>query len=175
MYMVPKRAPSDSCRIAGPPQFSEVGSTNFELQSILLRHRVFCLAQPTTASDLITLDTSAATHPNWYWLAHVEGKLAGCISLRSLGAHHCEIKTLHVLEHARRQGIAIALLEKVLDQARLTGFLAISLETGATAGFAPARRLYQRLGFTECGPFPPYFDHPMSCFMTRTINSISPN
>jgi putative acetyltransferase len=36
-------------------------------------------------------------------------------------------------------------------------------------GFDPARRLYARFGFAECGPFADYAEDPYSVFMTRTV------
>jgi putative acetyltransferase len=43
------------------------------------------------------------------------------------------------------------------------------LETGSTAAFVPALRLYESAGFVRCGPFDGYRDDPFSVFMTRRI------
>ncbi|RYJ07213.1 MAG: GNAT family N-acetyltransferase, partial [Actinomycetales bacterium] len=40
------------------------------------------------------------------------------------------------------------------------------LETGSQDYFAPARRLYARHGFVECGPFGDYVVDPSSVFMS---------
>lgn len=69
----------------------------------------------------------------------------------------------------RGEGIASALLEHVLADARSRGVTRISLETGATAFFAPARALYRRAGFDACPPFGSYRDDPHSVFMTRVV------
>jgi putative acetyltransferase len=43
------------------------------------------------------------------------------------------------------------------------------LETGSAAAFLPAIRLYERNGFSRCGPFDGYTDDPFSVFMMRSI------
>lgn len=49
------------------------------------------------------------------------------------------------------------------------GLTRVSLETGTTPLFAAANRLYQRDGFTPCGPFGDYPDTPFTAFYTREI------
>ena len=46
----------------------------------------------------------------------------------------------------------------------------LSLETGSWPYFAPARALYARHGFTECGPFGDYREDPNSVFMTLVFD-----
>jgi putative acetyltransferase len=47
----------------------------------------------------------------------------------------------------------------------------LSLETGSWSYFAPARALYARHGFVECGPFGNYRLDPHSVFMTMALDS----
>jgi putative acetyltransferase len=49
------------------------------------------------------------------------------------------------------------------------GGIRLSLETGATEPFRPARRLYEKFGFEYCGPFADYRLDPLSVFMTRAL------
>jgi putative acetyltransferase len=51
------------------------------------------------------------------------------------------------------------------------GFHRVSLETGTTAAFAPARALYQSAGFARCGPFASYQPSPHNVFMTRELDA----
>ena len=67
------------------------------------------------------------------------------------------------------QGDAQQILDYVLDEARKSGVQRVSLETGTVPFFAPARRFYERNGFTHCEPFGDYELDPYSCFMTREI------
>ena len=56
-----------------------------------------------------------------------------------------------------------------MDEATRRSYQRLSLETGAQPAFAPARRLYERFGFRECGPFGSYAEDPNSVFMTRAL------
>ena len=62
------------------------------------------------------------------------------------------------------------LVEHLLREARRRGYRRVSLETSVFPAFQPARRLYARFGFTECGPFADYADDPHSVFMTKTLD-----
>lgn len=45
----------------------------------------------------------------------------------------------------------------------------LSLETGSTARFAAAIRLYESEGFARCGPFGGYADTSFTRFFTRAL------
>jgi putative acetyltransferase len=66
----------------------------------------------------------------------------------------------------RRKGVAAALVEHILREARRRNYKRVSLETGSMEAFAPAHRLYRKFGFTECRPFADYIEDPNSIFMT---------
>ena len=63
------------------------------------------------------------------------------------------------------------LLGHIIAEAQRMGFTRLSLETGAAEFFAPARRLYEKFGFTYCEPFADYRPDPLSVFLTRTLPS----
>lgn len=98
--------------------------------------------------------------------------LVGCGALKALDARHGEIKSMHVREAARGRGIAVALLMAILREAKARGLARLSLETGSTEHFAPARRLYTAHGFAECGPFADYAEDWHSTFMTLDLTQI---
>ncbi len=58
------------------------------------------------------------------------------------------------------------MLRHLLDDATSRDVRQVSLETGSTEFFAPARALYAGAGFTVCRPFGDYRDDPHSVFMT---------
>lgn len=68
-----------------------------------------------------------------------------------------------------RKGVASALLRHIIEEARCRSYRRLSLETGSMAGFEPARALYRRFGFTDCGPFAGYRDDPNSVFMSLEL------
>lgn len=95
--------------------------------------------------------------------------ILGVGALKSLGGHHAEVKSMHTAQAARGQGVARAILAAIVDAARAAGHDRISLETGSSDMFAPARGLYAASGFLPCPPFGGYRDDPNSVFMTREL------
>jgi len=65
--------------------------------------------------------------------------------------------------------VGSALLRHIMAEARAAGMGRLSLETGSWPYFLPARALYARRGFVECGPFGHYRDDPNSVFMTIAL------
>jgi len=61
------------------------------------------------------------------------------------------------------------MLIHIMKHARTNDLTRLSLETGSTEAFAPARRLYEKYGFEACGPFGTYREDPHSAFMTRDL------
>jgi putative acetyltransferase len=132
------------------------------------------------AESVHALDHSALLAPSvTFWTARDDdGALLGCGALTELDPdaepHHGEIKSMRTSASARGQGVASALLETVLTEARHRDYARVSLETGTQDFFAPARRLYARHGFAECGPFGAYVLDPNSVFMTLELRGQSP-
>ena len=101
--------------------------------------------------------------------AEVSGEVAGPIALAAVEPGHEELKSLRTDPARRGRGIGALLLEVALDDARSRRVGRVSLETGSAPLFDPARRLYARRGFRECGPFGAYVEDPHSVFMTLTL------
>ena len=69
----------------------------------------------------------------------------------------------------RGRGVAAALLRALLADARARDIQRVSLETGSSDFFRPARRLYERAGFRPSGPFGGYAPDPHSVFLTLAL------
>ena len=82
---------------------------------------------------------------------------------------HAEIKSMHVLAEARGRGLSKAMLAHVEATARASGVTRLSLETGVQPTFIAARALYERAGYSICGPFEGYWADPNSLFMTKSL------
>lgn len=93
----------------------------------------------------------------------------GCVALTELDEHHGELKSMRTDAAARGRGLGARLLELVLHEAAARGYTRISLETGSQDFFVPARMLYAKYGFVECGPFGDYALDPLSVFMTKEL------
>jgi putative acetyltransferase len=102
--------------------------------------------------------------------ARESGVLLGCGALLQLSADHGEIKSMRTSDAARGRGVAAAVLEWLLAEARDRGLARVSLETGTQDYFAAAHRLYLRAGFVDCGPFGDYTLDPNSRYMTLALD-----
>ena len=104
-----------------------------------------------------------------FWTAREGSLLLGCGALYELSPDHGEIKSMRTPNALRRRGAGRAILDHILAESRTRGYRRISLETGSMEDFAPARRLYESVGFTYCGPFGDYALDPHSMFMTLEL------
>lgn len=116
------------------------------------------------------LDLDRLRHPSIsFWSAWIGGELAGIGALKALDDGRGELKSMRVDDCFLGTGVGRALLRHIVAAARERGMTSLWLETGSTAEFLPARRLYASEGFVECGPFEGYSPDPFSVFMTREI------
>jgi GNAT superfamily N-acetyltransferase len=84
-------------------------------------------------------------------LAYSENEIAGCVALRPLAGHACEMKRLFVRPAFRRRGYGAELARRIIAEARSAGHTAMKLDT--LAHMAPAIQLYESLGFKRCAPY----------------------
>jgi putative acetyltransferase len=116
------------------------------------------------------LDLDALRQPGITFWSVMDGvTLVGCGAIKRLDASHAEVKSMRSAPSRQRSGIASLLLAHIIAEATRMGFTRLSLETGSTGFFAPARKLYAKFGFETCGPFADYRPDPNSVFMTRTL------
>jgi putative acetyltransferase len=116
------------------------------------------------------LDVAALRAPDiTFWTIRAGRELLGCGALKALSPRHGEIKSMRTAVAHRRRGVARAMLEHIVGEARARGYERLSLETGSMAAFEPARRLYASFGFVHCPPFADYAEDPNSVFMTRLL------
>lgn len=105
-----------------------------------------------------------------FWSAWDGEELAGIGALKEHGGGHGEIKSMRTASSHLRKGVARLLLDHIIEEAKRRGYSRISLETGSTESFEPARKLYESFGFQVCGPFADYIEDPFSVFMTRKLS-----
>ena len=104
-----------------------------------------------------------------FWTVWLGGEIAGCGALKRLDDRRGEIKSMRVADAFLGKGVGRAMLEHITNAAQAMGLTSLWLETGASAAFVPALRLYESSGFRRCGPFADYTADPFSVFMTRPI------
>jgi putative acetyltransferase len=103
------------------------------------------------------------------WSGWLGEEVACCGALKLLSEGRGELKSMRVADAHLGRGFGRAMLEHLLEQGRAQGLRSLWLETGSSAAFVPAQRLYESAGFVRCGPFEGYTDDPFSVFMTRAL------
>jgi len=104
-----------------------------------------------------------------FWSVWDGNQLAGCAAIKELDSDHAEIKSMRTANAYRGKGVAVKIMEHILDVAAERNYQRLSLETGPQEFFTPARKLYERFGFEYCGPFGDYEKDPYSTFMTKVV------
>ena len=124
----------------------------------------------TPAESVHALPLEKLKQPNiTFWSVWDQDDLMGCGALKELTPAHAEIKSMRTATPHLRKGVASKLVEHLLKEAKQRGYKRVSLETGASEDFLPARKLYERYGFSYCDPFADYKDDPNSVFMTLDV------
>jgi putative acetyltransferase len=104
------------------------------------------------ALDLTGLQSPDVT----VWSVWVADELAGIGALKELGDGAGELKSMRTAPQHLRRGVAAALLEHIIDEARRRGLRKLSLETGSGPAFEPALALYRKRGFVNGSAFADY-------------------
>ncbi len=111
--------------------------------------------------ELALLPGDYAPPRGHFWLALVDGAVAGCCALRPLDnadyPNASEMRRLYVRKAFRGFGLGRELAEATLDTARRAGYACVLLDT--LSDMEAARALYADLGFEE---IPPYYHNPVA-------------
>ncbi|NDW54729.1 GNAT family N-acetyltransferase [Aliiroseovarius sp. PrR006] len=101
-----------------------------------------------------------------FFVAREGDTVLGTGALADKGAYG-EVKSMFVSPEARGKGVGEALLQQIEATSRAQGHTAMKLETGNV--LYAAHRLYERAGFTTCGPFGDYPEANSSLFMEKAL------
>lgn len=143
--------------------------TDVRVQALIATHNAEC-EEDLPPEKNFALDVEGLKEPGvTFWSAWREGQLVGCGAIREFATDHAEIKSMHTARAHRGKGVAVKLLAFMLNEAKRRGHARVSLETGTTPVYASARKLYEKFGFVECGPFSDYGPDPYSLFMTKAL------
>ena len=104
-----------------------------------------------------------------FWTIWDDQKLMGFGALKRISADHGEVKSMHTAEAMRGRGAGSAMLRHIISTARASGMQRLSLETGSSEYFRPARAFYRSHGFLECAPFADYVLDPHSVYMSLDL------
>ena len=143
--------------------------TGVEIRALLETHFAAMLAS-SPAESCQFLDFDGLNAPDvTFWSIWDGIALAGCGALKALSSGQGEIKSMRTQADHLRKSAGAAMLKHIISQARQRGYVRLSLETGSSDAFAPARALYEAYGFAYCPPFGDYAEDPFSRFMTLAI------
>ncbi len=136
-------------------------------------HPILRSARATTPRDTRSPWRGAPRGPEVTFLSARRGTVVVDSSAKRIDDSHAELKSMHTRAEVRRRGIAKALVAYILAFARQAGYERVSLETGTTHEFLPARSLYASMGFMPYDPFGAYQASPYNSFLSITLDSHS--
>lgn len=91
------------------------------------------------------------------YLIYCNNFLAGCIALRKIDNHNCEMKRLYIRPAFRGNNLGSMLIEKIIADAKKTGYAYMLLDT--LPFLHSAIHIYKKFGFYETES---YNNSPMS-------------
>ena len=97
--------------------------------------------------EVATLDT----YYELMLVSRVDDAAAGCVALRRIDAHVCEMKRLYVRPGFRGRDLGRALALAVIDEGRRRGYARMRLDT--LPSMRTAMSLYESLGFRDIEPY----------------------
>ena len=132
----------------------------------LLRLHLDGMHASSPPGSVYALDLSGLAVPDvTVWTAWHGDAVAGMAALKDLGDRRGELKSMRTHPAFLRRGVAAALLEHAIGEARARGMVRLSLETGSGPPFAAALALYERRGFRYGEPFGGYLPTEFNQFL----------
>ena len=142
-----------------------------EVHELLIKHFIELRAASPEGSAHV-LDIPGLKIPSIkFWSLWENNKLVGCGALKFLDEKHGEFKSIRIHNTFRNKNNGIKVINHLIDEAKKLNIKKLSIETGAGNFFLPARKLFQRCGFTPCKPFAHYKEDENSLYFTKLINN----
>ena len=139
MEIIAATSPTDEVRAL-------VGELNDELGALY----------PPEQRHGLALDAIFQPHIRFF-VARKDGLAAGCGGV-ALFPDFAEIKRMYVRPQLRGQGVADAIMARLIEETRDAGLSLLRLETGIQS--PAAIHFYRRCGFEACPAFEPYASLP---------------
>lgn len=144
------------------PLDDEVRALVAELNTVLLA------LSPPEACYHLTVEQMAEPTVT-VWIARDEGTVVGCGALKRHSATVGEVKRMFTRPDWQGQGIGRRILGEIQAAAEREGLETLVLETGDRHPAAWA--IYEKAGFTRCGPVLDYPDSPYSIFYQKQLRA----
>lgn len=112
-----------------------------------------------------------ATPETTLFVARDHGRAVACGALRRHDGGIGEVKRMYTHPSHRGQGVGKAIVQRIEEAARGEGMAKLVLETGDRHPAAWA--VYERAGFSRCGPVLDYPDSKWSIFYAKSLTAES--
>ena len=142
-----------------------------EVHELLKKHFIELRAASPKGSAHV-LDIAGLKVPSIkFWSLWENKKLLGCGALKFLDNFHGEFKSIRVHDNFRNKGNGIKVIDHLISKAKILNIKRISIETGASDFFIPARKLFKKCKFEPCEPFAHYKEDLNSIYLTKLISN----
>ncbi|WLS08840.1 GNAT family N-acetyltransferase [Shinella sumterensis] len=144
------------------PLTDEVCTLIAELNTVLL-----ALSPPEACYNLTVEEMADPTVT--VWIARDGDAAIGCGALKRHSDTVGEVKRMFTRPAWQGQGVGRSVLDKILETAEREELKTLVLETGDQHPAAWA--IYEKAGFTRCGPVLDYPDSPYSVFYQKQLRA----
>jgi putative acetyltransferase len=144
------------------PLTDEVRTLIAELNTVLL-----ALSPPEACYNLTVEEMADPTVK--VWIARDGDAAIGCGALKRHSDMVGEVKRMFTRPAWQGQGVGRSVLDKILETAEREELETLVLETGDQHPAAWA--IYEKAGFTRCGPVLDYPDSPYSVFYQKQLSA----
>ena len=142
-----------------------------EVNELLIKHFVELRAASPEGSTHV-LDIAGLQVPSIkFWSLWENEHLMGCGALKFLEKNHGEFKSIRIHDNYRKKGNGINVVKHLIKEAKKLDIKRLSIETGAGKFFEPARKLFKKCGFENCGPFAHYKKDINSVYLTKDLDN----
>ena len=144
---------------------------NPEVNQLLKKHFIELRAASPEGSAHV-LDIPGLKVPSIkFWSLWKENQLIGCGALKFLDKDHGEFKSIRIHDNFRGKGYGIKIINHLMEETKKLNIIRISIETGSSKFFEPARKLFNKCGFKPCLPFAHYEKDINSLYLTKLLNN----
>ena len=142
-----------------------------EVNQLLKKHFIeLRAASPEGSAHVLDIPGLKVTSIK-FWSLWEENLLMGCGALKFLDKNHGEFKSIRIHDSFRGKGNGIKIINHLIGEAKELNIRRISIETGASKFFAPARKLFDNCGFKPCPPFAHYKEDINSLYLTKLLDN----
>ena len=142
-----------------------------EVNKLLNKHFIELRAASPEGSAHV-LDIAGLMVPSIkFWSLWENNQLMGCGALKFLDKEHGEFKSIRIHDDFRGKGNGTKIINHLIEEAKKLNINRLSIETGASKFFVPARKLFNKCGFIPCPPFAHYKEDTNSLYLTKLLDN----